>query len=67
MLMESKDDIKRRGGKSPDYADALVYATLPFDAALPGAELNAGDVVDVDAMSAIEDELVLGLYAISPV
>ena len=65
--MESKDDIKRRGGKSPDYADALVYATLPFDSAMPGSELNAGDIVDMDAMSAIEDELIAGLWAISPV
>lgn len=29
MQVESKDDISKRGLKSPDYADALIYALAP--------------------------------------
>lgn len=33
ILIESKEDMAKRGIKSPDYADALVYAFAPFQSA----------------------------------
>lgn len=30
VLIESKDEIRSRGGKSPDFSDALVYALAPM-------------------------------------
>lgn len=29
MYMESKEEIRRRGGKSPDFSDAMVYVCAP--------------------------------------
>src|SRR5699024_11885945 len=29
MYIESKEEIRRRGGKSPDFSDAMVYACAP--------------------------------------
>lgn len=29
MYIESKDEIRKRGGKSPDFSDSLVYACAP--------------------------------------
>jgi hypothetical protein len=26
MLLESKNDMRKRGASSPDFADALIYA-----------------------------------------
>src|SRR5690606_15665158 len=31
MLIESKEDMRRRGVKSPDFLDALIYATADID------------------------------------
>lgn len=43
IQIESKEDIKKRGGKSPDYADAFMYAALPDEAINP--EIVPGDTV----------------------
>jgi hypothetical protein len=66
MLLESKDDIRRRGGKSPDFADAVTYAVSPFDATAELADKAVGDIVTVDAQEAIEDELISGQWVIAP-
>lgn len=34
LLVESKDDLKKRGIKSPDFADAAIYASMDLDEAL---------------------------------
>lgn len=53
MYIESKEEIRRRGGKSPDFADAVVYACAPtFDG------LRVGDVV-----SAAPEEITAALEA----
>lgn len=44
LYIESKEDIRKRNGKSPDYADSLVYATAPVHEGL-----SAGDTVSEDA------------------
>lgn len=36
ILMESKEDMRKRGSKSPDYADALVMASRPASAGVEG-------------------------------
>lgn len=43
MYIESKEEIRRRGGKSPDFADAMIYACAPVYAG-PAV----GDVVSMD-------------------
>jgi hypothetical protein len=48
IQIESKDDIKKRSGKSPDYADAMIYAcaqtgvdpTDPVSKFKPGEEYS---------------------------
>lgn len=52
MYIESKDEMKKRGVKSPDYADGLVYAGAElFD----GAEV--GDVLSTPAEEVAAAEL----------
>lgn len=44
MLIEGKDDMKKRGVKSPDFADAALYACSDYSAEV-NAIGQAGDVV----------------------
>lgn len=44
LLIESKDDMRKRGIHSPDYADAAVYAMADMDFWLNGPE-KVGDKV----------------------
>jgi len=50
ILMESKDDMRSRGVKSPDSLDALVYATADLSKILnmPYADKQVGDVIAYD-------------------
>lgn len=52
LLIESKDDMRRRGFKSPDFADAAIYAAADVTPLLedPLAGLEHGDIVmpDID-------------------
>lgn len=51
LLIESKDDMKKRGQKSPDFADAAIYACADMDHLLnptPINALNPGDRIYVD-------------------
>lgn len=43
MYIESKEEIRSRGGKSPDFADALIYVSAPVHQGL-----QVGDVVSTD-------------------
>ena len=53
LKIESKDDMRKRGVKSPDAADACWYAS--FDArALLGDSLQPGDRMQVDVQPAID-------------
>jgi hypothetical protein len=52
LYIESKEDIRKRGGKSPDYADSVVYATAPVHEGL-----SPGDTVSEDAHSLANAEL----------
>lgn len=55
LQIESKDDMKKRGVKSPDYADAAVYATANLDYWL-GIPYKKGDKVYLK-----DDDPLLGL------
>jgi hypothetical protein len=47
LLIESKDDMRKRGLKSPDFADAFIYAAIDLselDAGLP----QVGDTIVYD-------------------
>lgn len=50
MQVESKDDIAKRGLKSPDYADALIYALaddLDTIAANPYGQYRGGETISM--------------------
>lgn len=48
--LESKDSVRRRGGKSPDFADAVIYASCDIApiTSNPLAHLSPGDKILVD-------------------
>jgi hypothetical protein len=50
IQIESKDDMKSRGVKSPDRLDALVYATVNLDNVInsPYADKKPGDMITFD-------------------
>lgn len=51
LVLEAKDDMKKRGIKSPDYADAFVFAACDPEPVTdnPLAHLHKGDRVYADA------------------
>jgi hypothetical protein len=53
VKMESKDDMKKRGAKSPDRADAAWYATYNVIEAVFGPQ--AGEVIQYDVETAITE------------
>ena len=50
MLIEAKDDLKKRIGRSPDLADAFIYATAPLatNVESPLAKVRPGEVLEFD-------------------
>lgn len=50
LLIESKDDMRKRGVKSPDFADAAIYSAVNVDNLIddPLSELQVGDRVGFD-------------------
>jgi hypothetical protein len=64
LQIESKDDMRRRGVKSPDFADALMYACadLPIDPAHPVAAVPMGETFQVE----LEDFMLGESMEISP-
>lgn len=52
LLIESKDDMRSRGMKSPDFADAAVYACADMSLVLnsPYAGMQPGDQVTYDML-----------------
>lgn len=61
LQIESKEDIRRRGDKSPDYVDAIVMAIAPISymTESPYANLRPGQILEIDVLSDIE---VVSLY-----
>jgi len=56
MQIESKEDIRRRGDKSPDFVDALVMACAPIGYITedPLATYRPGDMLEINVLDEIE-------------
>lgn len=56
LQLEAKEDIRKRGGKSPDFVDAVVMATAPigYVAEDPLAGARVGQVHELDVLDDIE-------------
>jgi hypothetical protein len=65
IQIESKDDMRSRGVKSPDSLDALVYATVDLSPLIEGkfAGLKPGDRVSVDEMKFEREDPFLSLWS----
>lgn len=59
MQIESKDDMKKRGIKSPDFADAAMYASadILIDINDPASKLAIGETLNVSLEEALEGML----------
>ena len=68
LQIESKDEMRRRGFKSPDFSDALMYAIAPISEStdpLALSGLQIGDIVIEDPYD--DADLMFGAdYVISP-
>lgn len=61
LKIESKRDMRSRGVKSPDHADACVYSRFPVESLTSGlASLNPGEEVVVDPWDFVEFEMEWG-------
>lgn len=54
LLVEAKEDMRKRGIKSPDFADAAIYASADMNA-IVNATAQPGDKVRTDAADIIGD------------
>lgn len=56
LQIEKKEEIRQRTGKSPDYADAFIYAALelPIDPSSPEAKLKIGETYQMDLDELLE-------------
>lgn len=54
LLIESKDDMRSRGMKSPDFADAAIYACADMSLVLnsPFAGMQPGEQINYDMLEA---------------
>lgn len=61
LLVESKDDMARRGMKSPDFADAAIYAATDMNELVedPLAKAEVGDMV-FENMESLSDDWFVG-------
>lgn len=65
LQIESKDDMRRRGVKSPDFSDALIYATAPLtDPDDPRSGFGPGDIATYDPYD--DPDIVAAGFVISP-
>lgn len=62
LQVESKDEIRKRLKKSPDFSDAVVYATAEVDLNALSAQLAPNERLYVDPMA----EYIGRGYAVSP-
>lgn len=61
LKIESKKDMRKRGMKSPDHADACMYSRFPLDALPSGINaLPAGSVIEVDPWDYVDDPMEYG-------
>lgn len=61
MYIESKEEIRRRGGKSPDFADAMIYACAPVYSGPQAGDMVTASAHDVAARA--HEELIQSVAA----
>jgi hypothetical protein len=64
ILIESKDDMRSRGVKSPDSLDAAVYACADLSAIVssPYGHKKPGDIVGMDYSTIEKEDAFLSLW-----
>lgn len=62
MQIESKEDIRKRGDKSPDFVDAVVMACAPINNIVsdPLSVYRPGQIVDINVLA--DMEMTVSLY-----
>jgi hypothetical protein len=62
LQIESKEDIRRRGDKSPDYVDALVMAIAPINNIVndPLSSYRIGQEIEIDVLA--DMNMMVSLY-----
>ena len=55
-MIESKDEMKKKGRKSPDFADAAVYASVDLEESLNPQSRRRQSVLE-DAHSVLGDDM----------
>lgn len=66
LYIESKEDMRKNGRKSPDYADALVYATAPVHEGLAMGDTVSETAHNMAQAEELEEALMLAEMSISP-
>ncbi len=66
MLIESKENMRKRGIKSPDVLDAVIYAYQSIDAIMAGDSegqyFSPDDLLDADELFDSEFEDALSVF-----
>lgn len=55
MYIESKEEIRRRGGKSPDFSDAVVYACAPVWEGMQNGTVVGASAEELVKLRQLED------------
>lgn len=55
MYIESKEDMRKRGVKSPDYADAFIYANAPILDTLEFGDMVSQSASDITKEALLDD------------
>ena len=66
LYIESKEEMRKDGRKSPDYADALVYATAPVHEGLAMGDTVSETAHNMAQAAELEEALMLAEMSISP-
>lgn len=66
LYIESKEDMRKAGRKSPDYADALVYATAPVHEGLAMGDTVSETAHNMLQAAELEEAMMLAEMSISP-
>jgi len=66
LYIESKEDMRKNGRKSPDYADALVYATAPVHEGLAMGDTVSETAHNMAQAQELEEAMMLAEMSISP-
>lgn len=66
LYIESKEEMRKDGRKSPDYADSLVYACAPVHEGLETGDTVSEDAYSLAQAEALNDAMMTHEMSISP-